>query len=213
MNNFGMRRACHNILYFFLESKMETKQKRTKLEVSVSALTWAVLTLFMMGNLSCQNHEHPTEHPAEHPSESGKSAGVTKDQLADAVEAYVEKKSAAQGGHFVVKDDKTGKELKLSLEKVHRKRLSKVGQDLYFACADFKTPEGKIYDLDVFMKGSDKEHLTFSKFTVHKESGKERYTWYEKGGIWKMKPLGGGLEHPPEHPKEHPAEHPSEHPK
>lgn len=183
---------------------METKQKRTKVEVSVSALAWTVLILLLMGSISCQNHEHP----AEHPSDSRKDTGVTKDQLADAIEAYVEKKAVAHGGYFVVKDDKTGKELKLSLEKVHRKRLSKVGKDTYFACADFGIPEGKIYDLDVFMKGLDKDHLTFSEFMVHKEAGKERYTWYEQGGIWKRKPVGAGVEHPKEHPKEHPTEHP-----
>ena len=194
---------------------METKQKRTKVEVSVSALAWTVLMLLLMGSISCQNHEHP----AEHPSESGKDAGVTKDQLADAIEAYVQKEAAAHEGYFPITDDKAGEHLHMTLVKVHRARLSKVGKDTYFACADFRTPEGKIYDLDVFMKGLDKDHLTFSEFMVHKEAGKERYTWYEQGGIWKRKPVGAGVEHPKEHPKEehpkkeHPEEHPTEHPR
>ena len=97
----------------------------------------------------------------------------------------------------------------MTLDKVHRDRLSKVGKDTYFACADFRTPEGKIYDLDVFMKGPDKDNLTFSEFMVHKEAGKERYTWYEQGGVWKKKPVGTA----PEQPKKRPTEHPSEHPK
>lgn len=130
---------------------MESKQKRTKLEVSVSALTWAVLICVLMGNLSSGNHEHP--------SESREDTGVTKEQIAEAIEAYVEKRIAALGGYYVVKDDITAKELKLSLEKVHRERLSKVDQEMYFACADFKTPEGIVYDLDVFMKGTDKDNL------------------------------------------------------
>ena len=114
----------------------------------------------------------------------------------------------------MVFDEKAGEELKLTLDKVHRKRLSKVGWNQYFACADFKTPDGKIYDLDVFMRGTNKDNLTFSKFSIHKEAGKERYTWYEKGGIWKKKAVGEPVE---EHPKEYPGkprrEHPSEHPK
>lgn len=156
------------------------------------------------------------EHPAEHPKESMEKVGLTKDQLADAVQAYVSKTAAAGGGYFAAFDDKTGKEIKLTLDKVHRKRLSRVGEDTYFACADFKTTEGKVYDLDVFMKGSDKDNLTFSKFSIHKEDGKERYTWYEQGGIRKKKPLGTGAEHPTEHPAkkaEQPSEHPSEHPR
>ncbi|KKK65894.1 hypothetical protein LCGC14_2969540, partial [marine sediment metagenome] len=107
-------------------------------------------------------------------------------------------------GYFVAFDEKVGKELKLTLDKVHRKRLSKVGEDLYFACADFKTPGGRIYDLDVFMKGADKDNLTFSKFSIHKEAGKERYTWYEKDGIWKKKPVKHGREHPKKGRREHP---------
>ena len=180
----------------------------------------AILTILIaLPIVSCKKHEHP----AEHPEENGGKAGVTKDQLADAVEAYVKQESAKQGGYFMVMDDKTGKELKLTLDKVHRKRLSKVGKNTYFACADFQTPEGKVYDLDVFMTGPDKDNLVFSNFSVHKEAGKERYTWYEEGGIWKKKAIDGDTEHPQEHPKndeeehpetEHPkTEHPAEHPK
>ena len=98
--------------------------------------------------------------------------------------------------------------------------------------------KGKVYDLDVFMKGPDKDHLVFSKFMVHKEAGKERYTWYEQDGVWKTKSVEAPIEKPAkkteekpskEHPKEHPeedpkksekseehpkkSEHPAEHPK
>jgi hypothetical protein len=171
-------------------------------------LTILVIWVFVLVTLvvtGCKKHEHPTEHPSEHPEGEQKQAAITKDELADAVEAYVRKESASHGGYFIAFDEKAGKELKLTLDKVHRKRLSKVGDGRYFACADFKTPEGKIYDLDVFMTGSDKDYLAFSKFMVHKEAGKERYTWYEERGIWKTKQVGTTIE---EHPKEHPQEHP-----
>jgi hypothetical protein len=173
-------------------------------------LVWAmILAAVSIGGCKKNEHptEHPTEHPAEHPSEhptGGAKSSPSKEELADAVEAYVNKTAAAEGGYFVAFDEKAGQQLKLTLDKVHRERLSKVGEDLYFACADFKTPEGKVYDLDVFMKGPDKDSLTFSKFTIHKEAGKERYTWYEQGGIWKTKPIGGVVGVPKEHPKEHP---------
>ena len=167
--------------------------------------------VLMLGSCD-EDHEHPAEHPEEHPSEhpegGGKTATLTKDQLADAVEDHVEAESAKTGGFFVVTDDQTGEQLKLKLDKVHRKRLSKVGADKYFACADFESDTGRMYDLDVFMTGTSKDNLVFSEFTVHKVNGKERYTWHEKDGMWFKKPAGEGEEHPKEHPKEHPAEHP-----
>ena len=168
----------------------------------------------------CPMMWHKETHFREGVKLKVQKTAITKDELADTIEAYVKKESELHGGYFVVFDEKAGKELKLTLDKVHRKRLSKVGRNRYFACADFKTPEGKMYDLDVFMTGPDKDHLTFSKFMVHKEAGKERYTWYEQGGVWKTKKVGMPIEkhpkepkHPEEHPKKPPKEHPSEHPR
>ncbi len=166
-----------------------------KLFMSIALSVICLVTLVA----GCKNNEHP----AEHPEETAQSTNITKDELADAIKAYVDKEAAGSGGQFVVADDKTGRTLKLSLVKVHRKRLSRVGPDLYFACADFETPQGKMYDLDVFMTGTDKDALAFSKFMVHKEQGKERYTWHQKGNIWVTKPVGGN-DNDEEHPKEHP---------
>ena len=86
---------------------------------------------------------------------------------------------------FIVEDPETGKNLELVLLKVHKDRLSAVGDDLYFACADFKANDDKVYDLDVFMNGKSAEELSFSEFLVHKEEGKERYGWQEEKGVWK----------------------------
>jgi hypothetical protein len=134
----------------------------------------------MMAVQGCEKKEHP-EQP------DGNTVEVTKDQLADAVEKYVAVKAAQSEGVFVVVDPKTGDTLELVLDKVHRARLSKVADNKYFACADFTTKDGKIYDLDVFMEGDDKDSLVFSEFSVHKEAGVERYTWYEEDGVWKKK--------------------------
>ena len=140
-------------------------------------------------------HGDHSEHP-EHPEEGVEAHGVTKDELADAIVDYVADES--RSGYYQVYDEINNEMLKLTLDKVHRKRLSQVGKDEYFACADFTTPTGKVYDLDVFMTGTNKENLTFSKFMVHKEAGKERYTWYQQGGVWKRKGVGQAIA---EHPK------------
>ena len=154
----------------------------------------------------------------EHPAEQSTKSGVTKEELAEAITEYVEKESALKDGHYVVDDVEGGTTLSLKLDRVHKERLSRVGEDVYFACADFKTPEGKVYDLDVFMKGTTKDSLKVTEVAVHKEEGKARYTWYEQSGIWKKKHSGEkkpeehAAEHPAEGSSEHPAEPPSEHP-
>lgn len=130
--------------------------------------------------------EHPSEHPANE-SHGSDTKTIAKEDLAVAIEAYVKKDAALKGGYFLVYDGKAKKALVLTLVKVHKDRLSKVGDDVYFACADFKTPGGKVYDLDIFMKGHDKNHLVVTEVTVHKKAGKARYSWYEEKGVWKKK--------------------------
>ena len=134
-----------------------------------------------------QKTEHPSEknaeHPAEHPDQTGVNP-LTKDDLAKAVADYV-KSQSDKNEKFIVEDPETGENLELTLLKVHKKRLSGVGDNLYFACADFKNQDGKVYDLDVFMEGETAEKLTFKKFSVHKEDNVERYGWQEEKGVWK----------------------------
>ncbi|MBN4081206.1 hypothetical protein JYT44_02455 [Caldithrix abyssi] len=140
--------------------------------------------------------EHPTEHPKktqkkEHPTEHPESTTatiLTKDNLAKGIQHYIQSHSG-KDNLFIVEDEQSGKTLKLELVKVHKERLASVGKETYFACADFKTKDGKVYDLDVFMSGKNAEDLSYQKFHVHKESGVERYNWSEKEGIWTQVPL------------------------
>ena len=133
--------------------------------------------------------EHPTEHPtntaasAEHPTTAAK---LDKASMAKSIEHFVKHDSALKGGAFLVLDDKTGQPLSLKLDKVHKERLSSIGNDTYFACADFKTAKGKIYDIDIFMMGKSADDLKVTEIMVHKENGKARYTWAEKKGVWMM---------------------------
>lgn len=156
------------------------------------------------------------EHPSEHPTKKAKvekKAGISKGNLAKAIQGYIKEETNLKGGYFLVYDQKAKKPLALKLVRVHKKRLSRVGSDVYFACADFKAPEGKVYDLDIFMKGTDVKNLKVTEISVHKEAGKPRYTWYEKGGIWK-KSFVGKEKKVKTKKKEHSSEHPSaEHPK
>ena len=133
--------------------------------------------------------EHP-EHPTDKPKLESK--GVTIPELADAITEYVKKDSALKGGFFFVYDPVDKAPLALTLDHVHTERLSRVGPNTYFACADFKATDGKIYDLDVFMQGPERESLQVTEVAVHKKAGIERYTWYEEGGVWKKKLVAAG---------------------
>jgi hypothetical protein len=147
------------------------------------------------------------EHPEEHPASAAKPT-VTLEEVAQHIESYVKKES--KDGAFKIQDKQAGKELSLTLDRVHRERLSQIGPDMFFVCADFKSADGKMYDLDFFVQGTSKDnlHVVPGRTSVHKENGKERYTWMlnTKTGNWEQKPVGAKAE---EHPKEHPTrEHP-----
>ena len=148
---------------------------------------WMCSLIFVL-TFVCAVGCYAKEHPKEHPTENDKEAAITKVSLADAIEAYVQEQSNDEG-YFVIADDQTGDQLELTLDKVHRSKLGKVGMNTYFACADFKATNGNMYDLDVFMIGESKDDLAFSSFLVHKVNGKERYTWYEEDGLWRTKAI------------------------
>jgi len=149
-----------------------------------SALSILVLAFFAMA-ITAKAQEHPTEHPSEHPSEHpmSKKADITKESLAEAITKYVSDDSKLKGGYFMVYDSVQEKPLALTLEKVHKDRLSSLGDGVYFACADFNATDGSVYDLDIFMKDSGKG-LKATDVSVHKKDGIARYGWVEKNGIW-----------------------------
>ena len=155
--------------------------KRNRYLPAVLVTLFGLLLFNWSGNLLAQEHpEHPTK------SAPKAKAEVTKEMMAQAIGDYVEKDTQMKGGYFLVYDTKAQKSLTLTLTKVHQDKLSKVGDSLYFACCDFKTTDGKAYDLDFFMRGAN-SNLSVSEIMIHKEEGKPRYSWYEENGIWKRK--------------------------
>ena len=136
--------------------------------------------------------EHPEgegeEHPEEEPPAQATAEPLTIDELADAITEWVATESIAGGGYLVIEHPDTGESLELTLDLVHRERLSRVGDQTYFACADFVGRDGTVYDLDVFMEGSTPETLETTEVTLHKVDGEARYTWYEEDGLWKKRP-------------------------
>ena len=168
--------------------------------VAILSVTWAL-------NTSCilSAKEHP-EHPEKKEHPKGKViSNVTLEDVAKFAEEYVQKNS--RDGIFKHYDKNTKKELELTLDKVHRERLSQINKDEYFVCADFKGKDGNTYDLDFFVQGKSKSYLNVDKksISIHKVNGKENYSWNynEKKGVWQKKTIKTEKEQPeqPEHPK------------
>mgnify|MGYP000426794916 CR=1 FL=1 len=137
--------------------------------------------LFLVISLAFIFSEHP-EHPSEHPT-TNKEPKLTIADLAISIENYIQNDMSLKGGFFVY--DKNNKEiLDLTLTKIHKERLSNIGGDTYFACADFTASNGKIYDLDIFMIGKSQNNLDIAEINVHKENGKARYLWENQKGRW-----------------------------
>ena len=149
-----------------------------------------LLAVFLSSLVVAQ--EHPTKSKkTEHPTTTltpqiVQGEKITLQNLARAIESFVEADINLRGA-FLVIDPSTNEVLKLNLEKVHKERLSHVGDDVYFACADFNADDGKVYDLDIFLHGKNTDNLTVTEISVHKEDGKARYGWLEEDGIWVKK--------------------------
>lgn len=170
---------------------MFEKTKSFGLLVVITAVAFGLLSV---PAIYAQEHptEHPTkakeekkEHPTEHPTEA-KAGAVTVDQMAHAITHFIDSDAKLKGGFFLCYDASAKKALQLTLDKVHKERLSQVGENLFFACSDFKSASGKMYDLDFFMESKDGQ-LAVTEIMIHKEDGKARYSWFEKDGVWNRK--------------------------
>lgn len=147
------------------------------------------------------------EHPEQKEHPKGKEISVvTMEDVAKFAEEYVQKNS--RDGIFKHYDTNNKKELELTLDKVHRERLSQIKKDEYFVCADFKGKDGNRYDLDFFVQGTDKGNLRVDKtsIAIHKVNGKENYTWdyNKKKDLWEKKAIIIEKEYPEPTKREHP---------
>ena len=127
--------------------------------------------------------EHPEnpEHP-EHPSK--KTTPISAQAVGKAVAEFIASDAKLKGGKFLVFDRAANESLQLDLVKIHMDRLTGIGNDTYFACADFQASNGKVYDLDIFMFGKSADELGVTEIIVNKEEGVQRYGWQEKEGVW-----------------------------
>lgn len=159
------------------------KMKRTR---SLGPVLLTMISLLLLSPVQSPAAEHP-EHPAGKASASQVAKPLTKKEMTVAIRAFIEAEAGKTGGYYEIYDDLQKKKLFLKLKKIHDDRLSHVGNDVYFFCVDLIDKDGKVYDLDFFMKRGSGGDLVVTEVTIHKQEGKERYTWFEERGIWKKK--------------------------
>ncbi len=162
----------------FPSSEKESSQMKRRLYFPLVLL---VMALFPVSATLAQ------EHP-EHPKNAEKAKEFSATDLENAIKADIAEKSKDTNGVFKLKDPELKKTWDLTLDRVHKDRLSKLSADTYFACVDMKDREGKTVDVDFFLKSKDGK-LEMTDTTVHKVEGKPRYNWKEEDGFWKRVPV------------------------
>jgi len=153
-------------------------------------LTLLGASLFALFPLLAQEHpEHPTdEAKQEHPEHPEEAKDFSTADLEKAIKAEISSMSEKTGGAFELEDAELDKTWRLTLDKVHTDRLSKLDADTYFACVDMTDASGTTIDVDFFLESKDGK-LAMNDTTVHKIDGKPRYTWMEEDGFWKRVPV------------------------
>jgi len=130
-----------------------------------------------LGVAACKSHEHPKEHPTkEHPENPSGMKFNLKKEYTVAVQDHI-RNAVKQSGSFNVSDAKAGVQRKLSLVRIHSEKIVRLGNERYFACADFKEGgTGKIIDLD-FYASREGSSWKIEPALIHKVAGKPRFTY------------------------------------
>ncbi|MGA9442303.1 MAG: hypothetical protein WBV18_02595 [Methyloceanibacter sp.] len=110
----------------------------------------------------------------EHP---GSIEGARAWHVMAAIHEYITDNKDDEG-NIIVKDGKTGEDLKLQFVEMHRPVRRLTGQGKYFACTDFRKPGStdEYYDLDFWVDETDGE-LKVGNVKVHKVPVQEDGIW------------------------------------
>ncbi|HAF02560.1 MAG TPA: hypothetical protein DIT76_08025 [Spartobacteria bacterium] len=154
----------------------------------------ASVALFLTPAAAILAGEHP-EHPqggtqdlqhrqstSEQPQRAAEKE-VSKADISAGIKKHIDRETRkSRDKKFHTQHE--GKDLALTLVKVHDDRLSSLGGGKYFACVDMKATDGTTYDIDFFMAGQP-GNMKVTETSVHKANGKPLYNWKEQGGVWK----------------------------
>lgn len=132
-----------------------------------------------------QSKEHagatPTQEHAGKTQEHASTTVVpTDEQIRQAMQLFALQTTSQHGGYFPIKDERIGKERKLTFQRVHQRVGKLSSRDGYFSCADFVDQEtGEKLDIDFWVTMKDGK-LQVTGAEVHKVNDKPRFTYNEK---------------------------------
>lgn len=122
-----------------------------------------------------EHHEHPGTHAKEHP---GEKEMLSADEIIKGIKDHISAVTEANGGAYPLADAEEGKDLRLTLVKVHEDKVSYIKKDdAYFACTDFSAEDGTKYDLDFWMKKNPEAKPEVYQTKIHKKDGTLRFIY------------------------------------
>ena len=123
-----------------------------------------------------QEHGGQEHAGTEHGGEAAQN--FTAAEIKAAMNAHIVTREV--DGIFMIKDEKTGEELKLKFVKIHDP-VRKIEGKGYFACTDFEVvgEPGKLYDLD-FWLNPEGGSLKVTEEKIHKNPVKTDAGWEKK---------------------------------
>lgn len=125
---------------------------------------------------------------AEAPAKAVPEAPPTLEIMAQFLEDHVARNASASRGGFLVHDPEASSEIPLRLVRVHRDRLVITADRTLVVCIDFKSAEGKSYDVDLWVNQTP-QGLVVIDSTIHKIDGVPRYLWMEQEDHWELVPV------------------------
>jgi hypothetical protein len=146
-----------------------------------------LLSCILFGLISCQTELSESKNQASSARTGKPNSVATVEDIEREIRQHIQKITDREGTFTLQTDSQA---LALQLVRVHTEYLSVLGPDEFFACVDLATPDGDVYDVDFFLKGT-KDSMTVTQKSVHKINGKPFYTWKQKpDGSWTTVRMG-----------------------
>lgn len=157
-----------------------TKLAAPSMAVGLSAALVAVCALHLA------SAAEPAKSKVAAPAPAAAPATPTPAASEKVVRDHITKVS--QAGWFGQDDPVAKKMWNLKLTKVHTDKITQIGADTSFVCADFDDKSGEKLDLDFFIKAKvGSPDLSIDKIVVHKVGGKPRFMYVkDEKGTWKQ---------------------------
>ncbi|OFX13377.1 MAG: hypothetical protein A2Z18_01895, partial [Armatimonadetes bacterium RBG_16_58_9] len=123
--------------------------------------------------------QHPGPGQESHPAPGAEAdPEELRERFSRIVEEYVAEVAKENDGTFVIYDNVLHRVWKLKLARIHKDKIVPLGENRYFACADFDELGGSAkLDLDFYASGSPEWNVT--EALIHKVNGSPRYTYDE----------------------------------